>query len=59
MSGIDACVHRDYIYLLVKKADWVVGLPLHNIFVVFEISLQILTNLMETAGRVHVTKSKV
>ena len=50
-------VNRKYVCLLLKEIDWVV--PLHNIFVVFSISLRIFNNDIVTAGRVHVTKSIV
>ena len=42
LENNNAWVHRDYVCLLVKEADWVVSV--HNIFCRFVISLQIFTN---------------
>ena len=49
-------VHRDYMYvcLLNKPIDLYHST---TYFAVFSISLQIVTNVMETPDRVHVTKS--
>ena len=50
-------VHRNYVCLLAKETDELYQSTIY--FVVFLISLQIFTNVMESRGRVHVTNSIV